>query len=83
MLSSTVIGESAMIMDIVSTSIMTMNLEEIKDYLLFLDNMNIDVDVLLQVREGETLKVLVNDGMHDNIKEVYNGISVEVLEYGS
>lgn len=82
-LSTTVIGDSAMIMDIVSTTIMTMNLEEIKSYLLLLNDMNVKVDVLLQIKEDTKLKILVNESMKDKIKEVYNGVSVEVLDYGA
>lgn len=82
-LSSTVIGNSAMIMDIVSTTIMTMNLEEIKSYLLELEKMSIHVDVLLQVSDNNKLKILVDEGMKDKIKEVYDDTNVEVLDYGA
>ena len=72
-----------MIMDVVSTTVMTMNLEEIKSYLLMLKGLGIDLDILLQVKDDNELKILVNDSMKDRIKEVYNGIGVEVFEYGT
>ena len=81
----TVVGSSAMIMDIVSTTIMTMeSLEEVKDYLVLLDNNGIQVDVLLQVPvSSSTIKIYVSEGMEGKVSEVYNNIEVEVFEYGA
>ena len=80
-----VVGESAMIMDIVSTTIMTMeNLEEIKSYLVLLENNNIDVDVLLQVPVSDSeIKLYVNESMNENVNETFNGIELEVFGYGA
>ena len=81
----TVVGSSAMIMDIVSTTIMTMeSLEEVKDYLVLLDNNGIQVDVLLQVPvSSSTIKIYVSEGMEGKVSEVYNNIEIEVFEYGA
>ena len=81
----TVIGDSAMIMDIVSTTIMTMeNMDEIKAYLALLQTNGIEVDVLLQVPVSSSkIKIYSNAGMRENISESYNDIVVEVFEYGA
>lgn len=81
----TVAGSSAMIMDIVSTTIMTMeSLDEVKEYLVLLENNGIQVDVLLQVPVSDSdIKLYVNEGMESNISEVYNNIEIEVFEYGA
>ena len=81
----TVAGSSAMIMDIVSTTIMTMeSLDEVKNYLMLLENIGVKVDVLLQVPVSDSaIKLYVNEGMKENISEVYKDIEVEVFEYGA
>lgn len=81
----TVVGNSAMVMDVVSTTIMTMeNLEEVKGYLSLLENNNIEVDVLLQVPVSDSeIKLYVNESMNGNVVEVFNDIEVEVFDYGA
>lgn len=81
---ATVIGESAMVMDVVSTTLMTMeNLEEVKSYLNLLKNNNIDIDILIQTVEDNSLKLYVNKSMKENIAQVYNEIVVEEFNYGA
>lgn len=81
----TVVGQSAMIMDIVSTTLMTMEtLDEVKNYLSLLKNNSIEFDVLLQVPVSQdVIKLYVNESMNSNIGEVFNNIDVEVFEYGA
>ena len=81
---ATVIGESAMVADIVTTTLMTMNnLEEIKAYLELLETNNIILDVLLQVNNGDSIKLLVNSSMNDQVAQVFNEIELEVFNYGA
>ena len=81
---ATVIGENAMICDIVTTTLMTMsNLEEIKEYLVLLENNDIKFDVLLQTDFNGTLKIYVNEDMQNNISQVVDGVIVEEFSYGA
>lgn len=81
---ATVIGESAMMVDIVTTTLMTMNsIEEIKTYLTLLENNNVSLDVLLQVKVDDGIKLLVNDTMQDQVLQVFNDIELEVFNYGA
>lgn len=81
----TVVGTGAMVMDVISTTIMTMeSLEEIKNYLVLLENNDIEVDVLLQIPVSDSaIKLYVNEGMNSNISEVFNDIELEVFNYGA
>lgn len=81
----TVVGAGAMVMDVLSTTIMTMeSLEEIKNYLVLLENNDIEVDVLLQIPVSDSaIKLYVNEGMNSNISEVFNDIELEVFNYGA
>ena len=81
----TVVGTGAMVMDVLSTTIMTMeSLEEIKNYLVLLENNDIEVDVLLQIPVSDSaIKLYVNEGMNSNISEVFNDIELEVFNYGA
>lgn len=81
---ATVISDNATICDIVTTTLMTMNsLEEIKEYLILLETKGYVFDVLLQVNDEGSLKVMVNEGMKSNIKQVKDGIVVEEFSYGA
>jgi hypothetical protein len=81
---ATVIGESAMMVDIVTTTLMTMNsLEEIKAYLELLETNQIILDVLLQVNAGDSIKLLVNSSMNNQVAQVFNEIDLEVFNYGA
>lgn len=74
LLATTVLGDSAMVVDIVTTTLMTMDdLDEIKSYLSLLEDNGINLKVLLQVEENGKLKVLLNEP----IKEIINNISDE------
>ena len=84
LLGATVIGESAMIADIATTTLMTMNsLEEIKAYLELLETNQIILDVLLQVNAGDSIKLLVNSSMNNQVAQVFNEIDLEVFNYGA
>lgn len=84
LLAATVVGESAMIMDVVSTSLMCMNLEEIKNYLILLEDAGVKIKVLLQVKdENNKLRLLLNKDMNSIVKEVYSDASTEVFVYGA
>ena len=81
---ATVIGESAMMVDIVTTTLMTMNsIEEINAYLELLESNNISLDVLLQVKVDDGIKLLVNDSMKMQVSQVFNDIELEVFNYGA
>ena len=54
-----------------------------KAYLLLLQERNIEVSVLLQTVENNTLKLYVNSSMNSKILQVYNDTSLEVFEYGA
>jgi thiamine biosynthesis lipoprotein ApbE len=84
LLSATAVGDSAMVADIVTTTLMCMDsLDEIKSYLLLLENQGVKLDVLLQVKENDNLKVLVNSSMRFIITNVSdNGVNVEEFSYG-
>jgi len=84
LLGVTVVGENAMICDIVTTTLMSMNLEEIKQYLKELENKGIILDVALQVEDNSMLKILVNDSMNLLINEIFEeSTKVEVFDYGT
>jgi hypothetical protein len=70
--------------DVVTTTLMTMNsIEEIKTYLTLLENNNVSLDVLLQVKVDDGIKLLVNDTMKDQVLQVFNDIELEVFNYGA
>lgn len=80
----TVIGENAMVADIVTTTLMTMNsIGEITTYLELLENDNISLDVLLQVKADDGVKLLVNESMKSQVSQVFNDIELEVFSYGA
>lgn len=84
LLAATVITDSAMIADIMTTTLMTMeSMEEIQDYLSLLKNNGIDAKVLLQIEENEALSVYVNDSMKRVIGEVFDGVTVKEFSYGT
>lgn len=81
---ATVVGENAMICDIVTTTIMTMSsLEEIKEYLVLLESKGLYFDVLLQTDYNGSLKLLVDEDMNKNVKELNDGVLLEVFNYGA
>lgn len=83
LLAVTVVGESAMIVDIITTTLMAMNIDEIKIYLSVLQDLEIDIAVALQIAEGENLKILANDKMRAFIGEVYCDAQLEEFNYGA
>ena len=87
LLAATVVGESAMIADIVTTTLMTMsNLADIKSYLSDLTERDIDLKVLLQIKDNSQLKVLINDAMADCVKDISESdvnIVMERFSYGA
>ncbi len=80
-LSATVVGESAMVMDVVTTTLMTLtNLEEVKAFLNLLGE---DISVLLQVMEGDTFKVYINESMKNIVLDNYSLMEFEEFSYGA
>ena len=84
--------ENAMYADIITTSLMSMNLAETKEFLKNLKANNIDVEVIIQDRSEDTLKVYATNNMKNNItirknndtlKEYLNSIVIEELSYES
>ena len=59
------------------------SLEEIKTYLELLGANNIILDVLLQVNNGDSIKLLVNSSMNSQVAQVFNDIELEVFNYGA
>ena len=84
LLSATVVCESAMIADIITTTLMSFkNLDKIKSYL---SSLKINgLRVLLQIEENGTLKVLVNDNMKGIIKDISEDsiLVIEEFNYGA
>ena len=84
LLATTVVSNSAMIADIMTTTLMTMvSMEEIKAYLTLLQNNGVEAKVLLQVKENNTLKVYANSSMQSVIGQVFEGVTVEEFSYGA
>lgn len=84
LLATTVVADSAMIADIMTTTLMTMeSMEEIKIYLTLLQNNGINAKVLLQVNENDSLKVYVNNSMKSVVGQVFDGATVEEFSYGT
>ena len=84
LLATTVVSDSAMIADIMTTTLMTMeSMEEIQSYLTLLQNNGVNAKVLLQVKENDSLKVYVNDSMKSVIGQVFDGVIVEEFSYGA
>ena len=85
LLATTVVGESAMIVDIATTTLMSMdNLNDMKNYLLALENMGINLSVLLQVEENNHLKIFVNDSMNSMVDNIgQNDTVIEGFNYGA
>lgn len=83
LLATTVIGKSAMIVDIITTTLMSMNKEEIEDYLKSLSDIGINVSVLLQVEEDNKLVIYADSDMNEFFGTVYNDLEVKVLDYGA
>jgi len=87
LLAATLIGDSAMEVDIATTTLLTLNsMDEIKDYLAELEQNGISLKILLQKEEDGILKVLVNDAMKDLVKDVSSeevDVNIEVFNYGA
>lgn len=84
LLAATVITDSAMIADIMTTTLMTMgSMEEIKSYLSLLENKGISAKVLLQIEEDEALSVYVNDSMKKVIGKTFDGVTIKEFSYGT
>ncbi len=84
LLAVTVIGSEAMIMDIVTTSVMAMSDDnEIKDYLIKLKNNGIDLKILLQKEENNVLKLYANETMKNSLGTIYANTSVGDFTYGA
>ena len=84
LLATTVVADNAMIADIITTTLMTMeSINEIKNYLAQLQNDGINVKVLFQVNENGNLKIYANRSMKDIICQVYGDIVVEEFSYGA
>ena len=83
LLAATVLGDSAMVVDIVTTTLLSMsNIEDIENYLINLKNSGVNLRVLLQIEENDELKALVNDEMK-NVFVVSDGVLLEVFNYGA
>lgn len=81
---ATVVGDNAMAMDVVTTTLMTMsNLDEIKAYLRLIENSGVQLDVLLQSEENNELKIYVNNTMKDKVKKAYETLVIEEFDYGA
>lgn len=84
LLATTVVSDSAMIADIMTTTLMTMeSMEEIKAYLTLLQNNGVNAKVLLQVKENDSLKVYINSSMKSVVGQVVEGVTVEEFNYGA
>ena len=84
LLATTVITDSAMIADIITTTLMTMeSLEEIKTYLTLLQSNQIEVKVLLEVNVNDSLVIYANSEMKKVIGKVFDGVTVEEFSYGA
>ncbi len=83
LLAATVLGDSAMVVDVVTTTLLSMsNIEDIENYLINLKNSGVNLRVLLQIEENDELKALVNDEMK-NVFVVSDGVLLEVFNYGA
>lgn len=84
LLATTVVADSAMIADVMTTTLMTMeSMEEIKAYLTLLQNNGVNARVLLQVNENNRLKVYINKSMSNVIGQLFDGVLVERFSYGT
>lgn len=84
LLAVTVIGSKAMIMDIVTTSVMAMSDDdEIKAYLTKLKENDIDLKILLQKEENNNLKIYANESMKNSLGTIYVSVNVEDFNYGA
>lgn len=87
LLAASVISDSAMVADIATTTLMTMNsLEEIKEYLVSLKNLGINLKVLLQIEDNGNLKILVDNEMKKIVKNIDDNeypVTIEEFSYGA
>lgn len=84
LLAVTVIGDSAMIMDIVTTSVMAMSSDnEVKEYLTRLSEKGVNIKILLQKEAYGSLKLYANENMKNSISNVYVDLEVEDFKYGA
>jgi len=64
--------KNAMYADIITTSLMSMNMNETTEFLKILKNSGIDVDVIIQDKHSDGVKVLATNKMKNRISIRYN-----------
>lgn len=87
----TAITSNAMYADIITTSCMNMDMNETKEYLSTLKENNINVDVFIQDKENDMVKVYVTSNMNDLVsirenedyKSYLDSIVIEEFSYDS
>ena len=85
-------SNNAMHVDIVTTALMSMNMDDSKEFLRNLRNNGIDVDVIIQDLNEDNLRVSATRKMKDIISvryqseehsEYLNSIEIEEFDYGA
>ena len=87
----TSVTENAMYADIITTTLMTMNMNETKEYLQTLKEQNITTELLIQEKENDFVKVYITSQLKnkiskntdDSYKDYINSIVIEDFNYES
>lgn len=90
-LAITALGDNAMYVDIVTTTLMSMNMSQTKEYLKTLKNEGIEIGVVIQDKENDFIKVYVSKEIKNQvskrtiqtIQDYIDSIPIEELDYES